>query len=183
MALFLNAYAQDQAPTEPGDSTSSTSDSGLPRNVFVPPKVVKEFFPDITGHYSTDADSNAVGKPTATEMATYGTRDGSRRVILSVDDYASPGDALSAYQVAVQKSQVPEFNPIALANVGQQVLAGIVTRGSETRVVIRVLDGSLIVGATLAGYEATTDNIAKLTELARQEVSQARSHVRSRRRR
>ena len=41
------------------------------------------------------------------------------------------------------------------------------TRGAETHVGLGVLDDKLIVGATLAGYDATSDNTVKLVGMAR----------------
>jgi hypothetical protein len=39
----------------------------------------------------------------------------------------------------------------------------------------------LLVAATLGGFDASTDNIAKLADLTRKELAQAKSHKRSRR--
>ncbi len=180
-ALCLSAYGQDEPVTEPSSSTSSTSDFTLPRKMFVSLGVVKQFFPAVTRQYSPDSNSTAVGKPQATRMVIFSTNDGSKRVTLSVADYDNPGDASSAYQQAAQKSQLPEFNPIAVSNVGQQVFAGTVAQGTQTQVSLTALDGTLIVGATLAGFDATTENIGKLAELARKEVSEAKTHARRRR--
>jgi len=110
-------------------------------------------------------------------MVIFSTKDGSKKVTLSVAEYGNPSDASSAYQQAVQKSQLPEFNPIAVSNVGQQVFAGTVAQGAETQVGLTALNGTLIVGATLAGFDATTENMGKLAELARKEVSEAKTHA------
>ena len=48
------------------------------------------------------------------------------------------------------------------------------TMGMETHVGLGALDGKLIVGVTLAGYDATPDKIARLVDLARTEVTAAR---------
>ncbi len=111
-------------------------------------------------------------------MVIYGTKDGSKKITLSVDAYDNPGDASSAYQQAVQKTQLAEFNPIAVSHVGDKVFGGIVTQGAETHIGLGVLQGALIVAATLAGYDATTENIGNLTELARREVSEAKTYAR-----
>ena len=62
---------------------------------------------------------------------------------------------------------VPGFNPVPVPTLGQRAFAGSVTRGAETRVGLGVLDDELIVGATLAGYDATSDNTVKLVGMAR----------------
>jgi len=179
-ALSLSMYAQDQST---GEATTASSDSTLNRSVLVPLKTVKQLFPDITHIDASGANFSAAGTPVATRVAIYATRDGSRKVTLSVDEYQNAGDALSAYQVAFKKSQSPEFAPIAISNVGENVFAGTVTQGSDTHVTIGALDGILIVGATMSGFDATTENIASLSDLARKEVEEANTHVKARRRR
>ncbi len=191
-ALTATVYAQDEPTTDqpnvPTSSTSSpkktssTSDSALHRDMFVTLAVVQQFFPEVMKD-GLETDSAAVGKPVATRAANYTSKDGSKRVILSVDQYQSVGEALYAYQDARQKSEASEANPIAISNVGQQVFAYNVTQGTETRPVITSLDDTLIVRATLAGYDATTDSIAKLADLTGKEVEQARAHVSTRRKR
>jgi hypothetical protein len=154
----------------------SSSDSTLPRNVVVPLSVVNQFFPDVTQEASTGQNTTAVGNPTATRSVIYTTSDGSKKVTLTVDQYGSASDASSAYQEAVQKSEaVPGFTPLPPPNVGQQAFAGIVTMGAETHVGLGALDGTLIVGATLAGYDATPTNIAQLVALASTEDAAAKA--------
>jgi hypothetical protein len=160
---------QDQPPF------TTSSGSTLPRNVVVPLSVVNEFFPDVTQEASTGQNATAVGNPTATRSVIYATSDGSKKVTITVDQYGSASDASSAYQEAVQKSEeVPGFTPLPPPIVGQQAFAGIVTMGAETHVGLGALDGTLIVGATLAGYDATPDNIAQLVALARTEDAAAK---------
>ncbi len=48
------------------------------------------------------------------------------------------------------------------------------TINAETHIGLGVLDDKLIVGATLAGYDATPDNTAKLVALARMQASPQR---------
>jgi hypothetical protein len=151
-----------------GSSSSATSGTTLPRNVVVPLSVVSRFFPEITGETSTGRKLTATGDPKATRIVIYETGDGSKKVTITVDQYGSSSDASSAYQQAVQKSQsVPGFKPVPVSNLGQQAFAGTVTMGAETHVGLGALDGQLIVGVTLAGYDATTDNTAKLVAVAR----------------
>ncbi|HKD86571.1 MAG TPA: hypothetical protein VKB58_17615 [Terriglobales bacterium] len=178
-ALSMHLYAQEQPSTD--TSGASSSDAVLSRNMLVPLKVVREFFPAISRLQGGEENASAVGNPTATRTAVYTTKDASKRVVLSVEQYASLGDALTAYQEAVKRTQVPELTPIALSNVGQDVFAGIVTQGGDTHVTIKTLDGDLLVGATLSGFDASTDNIAKLANLTRKELAQAKGHEKSRR--
>ena len=51
------------------------------------------------------------------------------------------------------------------------------TQGAETHIGLGALDHKLIVGATLAGYDATPDNIAKLVAVARMQSDAARKAV------
>ena len=48
------------------------------------------------------------------------------------------------------------------------------TINAETHIGLGVLDDKLIVGATLAGYDATPDNTAKLVALARMQAVAAK---------
>ena len=178
--LSVHAYGQE-LPSNDTATTASASDATLSRNMLVSAKVVKEFFPAINHLQSSEADETPVGKPVGTRTAIYATKDGSKKVILSVGEYGSPGDALTAYQEVVKRIQVPDLTPIAVANVGQDVFAGILAQGDETRVSVNTLDGDLLVGATLTGLEASTDNIGRLAELTRRELAQAKAHARSRR--
>ena len=150
------------------NSTKSASDFTLPRSVVVPLSVVSRFFPEVTQEASTGRNLTAAGNPTATRSVIYATSDGSKKVTITVDQYRSSSDASSAYQQAVQKSQsVPRFNPVPVPTLGQRAFAGSVTRGAETHVGLGVLDDELIVGATLAGYDAASDNTVKLVGMAR----------------
>ncbi|MGC1323198.1 MAG: hypothetical protein WA849_13520 [Candidatus Udaeobacter sp.] len=58
--------------------------------------------------------------------------------------------------------------------MGQKAFAGMVTMGAETHIGLGALVGKLIVGVTLAGYDATPDNVAKLVALAQKEDAAAR---------
>ena len=152
------------------------SGTTLPRNVVVPLSEVSRFFPEIIRETSTGRNLTATGNPKATRMVIYETGDGSKKVTITVDQYGSSSDALSAFQQAVQKSQsVPGFKPVAVPTLGQQTFAGTTTMGAETHVGLGALDHELIVGATLAGYEATSDNAAKLVDIARMQSAAAKS--------
>jgi len=151
--------------------SSATPGPTLPRNVIVPLTAVSSLFPEIIRETSTGRNLTATGDPKATRMVIYAIDARSKKVTITVDQYRSPRDASSAYQQAVQKSQsVPGFKLIPVANFGQQTFAGTVTIDAETHIGLGVLDDKLIVGATLAGYDATPDNTAKLVALARMQA-------------
>ena len=148
----------------PATSASTT----LPRNVIVPLSEVSRFFPDITREASTGPDLTATGNPKATRMVIYESGDGAKKVTITVDRYGSSRDASSAYKQAVQKSQsVPGFKPVQVPRSGQQAFAGTTTMDGETHIGLGTLDHKLIVGATLAGYDATPDNVTKLVAVTR----------------
>jgi hypothetical protein len=155
-------------------AATNVTGSTLPRNVVVPLSAVNRFFPEISQEASSGQNLTAAGNPTATMSAIYATSDGSKKVTITVDQYGSPSDASSAYRQAVQKSQsVPDFKPVLAPDLGEHAFAGTVTRAAETHVGLGALDGKLIVGATLVGYDATPDNIAKLVAVTRAEDAAA----------
>jgi hypothetical protein len=162
------------------ESTTSLAASGttLHRKVIVPLSEVSRLFPDITREASTGRNLTTTGNPKATRMVVYETSDGSKKVTISVDQYGRSSDALVAYQQAVQKSQsVPGFNSVPVPILGQQTFAGTTTMGVETHMGLGMLDGKLIVGATLAGYDATPENMSKLVAVARIQSATAKSAV------
>jgi len=144
----------------------------LPRNVVVPLRVVKRFFAEVTQQASTGRNLTAVGNPKATRSVIYANADDSKKVTITVDLYRNSRDAWPAFREALQKSKdVPGFKPISIPTVGQRAFAGMVTMGTETHVGLGALDGKLIVGVTLAGFDATRRNISELVALARVEVA------------
>ena len=64
-------------------------------------------------------------------------------------------------------SRFPDSILFLYQTLGQRAFAGSVTGVQETRVGLGVLDDELIVGTTLAGYDATSDNTVKLVGMAR----------------
>src|SRR5262249_28279612 len=83
-------------------------------------------------------------------------------------------DASAAYAEAVQESRsVPRFRAIDAPRLGPQAFIGTVTQGTETHIGLGALRGTLIVGVTLAGYQASADTAAKLVSLAREEEKAA----------
>jgi len=152
----------------------------LPRNYVVLLSVVNQYFDSITKEDSTGKDSTAQGDPNATRAVFFIDDADTQKVTITVDRYNSISDAVSAYQTALEKSEeVPGFTPITIPPVGQQSFAGSVTQGVETHVGLGALDGKFVFGATLAGFDATSDNVASLVGLARAEnaaIDAASSH-------
>lgn len=176
--LALNAYAQDEdATTPPARSKKSTkAEPLLPRTVVIPLQPVKDAFPEVSRQVSTGPDSSARGTPKLTRAVVYASSDGAKQVTLTVDEYEYESQALLAYQQANQETLAAEFEPIAISNVGQQVFAGAMKQGGATQIVVVTLNSLLLVGARLAGYDDTTDNISRLVELTR--LQESESHTR-----
>jgi len=156
-------------------SLLGVSGNVLPRNTIVSLSLVQRYFPQVVRQLSAGRNSTAVGHPTATLSVIYVNSDGSKKVTLTIDRYATTSAAHSAYTLALQKSRIPGFKPVTVPRFGQQSFAGTVTRGHETHVGLGSLQGALIVGATIAGYSATRSTIANLTALARAESSLAKA--------
>ena len=174
-ALSLNANGQS-----PANGSTQASDSTLPRKVVVPISMVNRFFPEVTGEASTGRNLTAVANAKATRSVIYANSDTSKKVTITVDEYPTASDASSAYQEAVAKSKtVPGFKPVPAENLGQDAFVGTVTQGGETHIGLGALHDTLIVGATLAGYDLTPENTAKLISLAHEEerVAKAAMHL------
>lgn len=157
-----------------GAGVAAASNAVLPRNVVVGLSVVQKYFAEVTREQYSGSNSTAVGNPAATRSVFFVNADGSKKVTLSVDRYASNGAALTAYREAVGKSKLPGFSPLTVPTIGQSTFAGRLTRGAETHVGMGALDGNLIVGATLAGFAASKTNINNLVSLARIEEATAK---------
>lgn len=148
----------------------------LPRSAAVAVDVVSHLFPEATLEIATGENTTAVGNPRATRSVIYANNDSSRKVTISVDQYANSNDASSSYEAAIVKSRtVRGFKPISAPNLGPHTFVGRVTQGAETHVGAGAVDGTLIVGATLAGYEPTPRNVATLIELTRTEQATAKA--------
>jgi hypothetical protein len=148
----------------------------LPREVVVPISTVNRFFPEVTQQASTGLNLTAVANAQATRSVVYANSDGSKKVTITVDKYSTVGDASSAYQEAVTKSKtVPGFKPLSAENLGQNAFVGTVTQGGETHIGLGALHGTLILGVTLAGYDPTPENTAKLISLTREEERAAKA--------
>jgi hypothetical protein len=137
--------------------------------------VVSRSFPELSREASTGQNVTAVGNPIATRSVIYTNNDNSKKVTITVDQYASTSDASSAFQEAIEKSKaVAGFKPVPGDNVGHHSFIGSVTQNGETHIGFGALDGTLIVGATLAGYDLTRATTAKLVSLAREELDAAK---------
>jgi hypothetical protein len=170
----LSLTADGQSPS-PANSSAKASDSMLPRKVVVPISTVTRFFPEVTRETSTGRNLTAVSDTKATRSVIYANSDSSKKVTITVDQYPTASDASSAYQEAVAKSKtVPGFKPVPAENLGQDAFVGTVTQGGETHIGLGALHGTLIVGATLAGYDPTPDKIANLISLTREEENAAK---------
>jgi hypothetical protein len=165
----LSPVTDGQSPS-PANSSMQASDSTLPREVVVPISVVNRFFPEVTSEASTGRNLTAVANAKATRSVIYTNSDGSKKMTITVDEYARASDASSAYQEAVAKSKtVPGFKPVPAENLGQDAFVGTVTQGGETHIGLGALHDTLIVAATLAGYDLTPENTAKLISLTHEE--------------
>lgn len=149
-------------------ATDETSGRLLPRNFVVTLRLVSQLFPEIVQQSSTGRDLTAVGNPEATRAVFFTNGDGSKLVTVTVDRYRTSNEASDAYREALDRSRrAPGFKPISLLlNVGQEAFAGTANVGDEVHVGLGALDGTLIVGATLAGFQATLDNFINLVALA-----------------
>jgi len=179
-AAVLIAVSEVLLLTADGQSPSAAkaADSILPRNVVVATNVVNRFFPEVTSEASTGHNLTAVGNPKATRSVIYANSDSSRKVTISVDNYATQSDASSAYQEAVAKSKtVPGFKSVPSESLGRDAFVGTVTQGGETHIGLGALRGTLIIGATLAGYDVTPENTARLISLTREEERAAKVGV------
>jgi CubicO group peptidase (beta-lactamase class C family) len=174
-ALWLTPLVGGQLPAS-GIASASGYNAVLHRDAVVPLSVVTRLFPEITREMSTGPNSTAVGKPKATRSVSYANSDNSKKVTISVDQYASPNDASAAYREAVQKSRtVPGFRPMSAQNLGPHSFIGTVTQGTETHIGIGAVRGTSIVGATLVGYDTTPATTADLISLAHDEENAAAS--------
>lgn len=171
-SLSSYGYALQPIPLE----STQVPNAILPRNVIIPLTLVNQIFSEITQETGTGANMTAVGNPRATRSVIYASSDNSKKATITVDQYKCSKDASSAFQQAIQKSQLPEFKSLSVPTLGQISFAGTVTRNEETHIGLGILDGYLIIGVTLAGYDASPDNIDKLVKLARTEISKAEAN-------
>ena len=171
----LSLTADGQSSPSPANGSAKASYSMLPREVVVPISTVNRFFPEVMREASSGRNLTAVANAKATRSVIYANSDSSKKVTITVDEYPTASDASSAYEEAVAKSKtVPGFKPISAENLGQNAFVGTVTQGGETHIGLGALRGTLIVGATLAGYDPTPENTVRLISLTREEERAAK---------
>jgi hypothetical protein len=148
----------------------------LPRDTIVPVSVVTQHFPDIAKEASTGPNETSVGKPLASRSVVFTSADGTKKVTLSVDQYASDSDAAAAYQTAVEGSKTaPGFKPAVSPKLGEEAFAGSSQVGAEMHFGLGTRDGRLIVSATHAGaIPVTPENSSRLIDLAGAELDTAK---------
>ncbi|HEY6487132.1 MAG TPA: hypothetical protein VIX83_12165 [Candidatus Cybelea sp.] len=133
---------------------------------------VRSYFPEITRLAQTGADTNAQGDAASSRSVFYENGGGSKRVTISVDRYGDAAAAASAYASARKKSEeVPNFKALKVPNLGARTFAGTVTMKGETHIGLGVLSGDFVVGATLAGFDASHASASKLVSMSRAEVA------------
>ena len=170
--LSIAAYGQAISPAA---GSASVSDSLLSREVVIPISTVRRFFPQVDQEARTGPHLTAVGNPKATRSVIYSRSNSTKKVTLTVDEYASSTDALAAYEEAVEKSKaLPGWTPVSAPDLDQNAFMAIVTRGEETHIAFGALQGNLILGITIVGYNPTPGTIIKLRSLAREEQAVAR---------
>jgi hypothetical protein len=169
--LSLAACGDDSSST-----TTATSAALLPRNTVVPVSVVTQYFPDVTKEASTGLNETSVGKPIASRSVVFASADGKKKVTLSVDQYASAGDAAAAYQTAVQGSKAaPGFKPATTPILGEEAFAGTSQVGAEMHFGLGARYGRLIMSVTHAGdIPVTPDNSNNLISLGAEELTTAK---------
>ena len=140
----------------------------LPRDRVVPLSAVTQHFPDITEEAAAGPNETSVGKPVGSISVVFISTDGMKKVTLSVDQYASTADAVTAYKTAVEGSlAAPGFKPAEAPTLGQGAFAGTSQVGEEKHFGLGAHDGRLIVSATHAGdIPVTPENSSGLIRLA-----------------
>lgn len=164
--------APAQAQTPPPVVSVQSPGTSPSVNAALALKAVQRLFPEVTRVVSIGPDSTAVGRPTATIAVVLADPTGTKKVTLSVDVYDSSSAAAAAFRQAARASRaVPGFTPLTTPRLGTATTGGTVTMGGETHIGIGVLDGNHLVGATIAGFDATPANTARLVALVRVQLA------------
>nr|WP_237726888.1 hypothetical protein [Rhodococcus jostii] len=173
--LFAGGCGQQDTQSDAESQQDATTSEAilLPQEILVGLDVVQTYFPEIEQQTATSENSTASGTPDATRMVIY--EGGGRRVTVSVDRYPSVDAAATAFEQAIDNSEVvPGFVALpAPADVGDKAFAGSVTQGEDTHIGYGALAGEYVIGVTSAGYPATTENVEKLAGLTRDAVEKA----------
>jgi hypothetical protein len=177
LAAILVAAALLPLTAFGGDSSKpSAAAKLLPRDTVVPASAVTRHFRDITAEASVGPNETSVGKATGSISVVFTDADGTKKVTLSVDEYASADDAAAAFQTAVQASEAaPGFRRTGVPKLGEQAFAGSSQVGAEMHYGLGARDGRLIVSATHAGdIPVTADNSNRMIDLADAVLAAAR---------
>lgn len=148
----------------------------LPRDTVVPLNDVAKYFPDVTTEASTGLNETKIGSPAASLSVVFTSADETKKVTLSVDQYASADEATAAYNTAVEGSkEAPGFEPAETPSLGQAAFAGTSQVGDEKHFGLGALDGRLIISATHAGaIPVTPENTENLIGLSAAELVTAK---------
>ncbi len=171
-AMLLIAAVFLPFPARGADSSTRPSSAAaqlLPRDVVVPVSAVTKYFPVVTGEASTGPNETTVGNATGSISVVFTDANKTKKVTLSVDEYANTHDAAAAFQMAVEASKAaPGFKLTAAPNLGQEAFAGTSQSGAEMHYGLGARDGRLIVSATHAGdIPVTLNNSSSMIGLAR----------------
>lgn len=174
LATTRQAGAQSSTPEAERESATPEDNGLLPREVILSVEAVQEVIPEIADEIDTGPNTTVIGAPIANRAVTYATADGAHRVVLSVDQYATAGNARRAFDEAFAASkEVPGVTTEVVSSLGEAALIGVVTQGDETHVGGGARFGVLIVNATLQTFDGTDENKAKVAELILDQAQQA----------
>lgn len=176
------AACSSEAPTNETAASSETSAKAwklLQRSAIVPLSMVTEYFPGVDTEATVEPNQTSVGNAAGSISVVFTDAAGTKKVNLSVDEYATAGDAAAAFGAAVQGSKVPlGFKPAPPPNLGEEALAGTSQVGEEQHFGLGAREGRLIVSATHAGgIPITPENSSKLIELGRAELAAAKQAI------
>jgi hypothetical protein len=148
----------------------------LPRAAIPPVSAVTKVFPDVTRETGTGPNETAVGAPAASRSVIFTSADGTKKVTLSVDRYASPEQAAAAFRTAVAGSRAaPGFKPAPAPKLGEEAFAGTSQVGKEMHFGLGARDGALIMSATHAGaIPVTPENTRRLVALGGETLAKAK---------
>ena len=152
------------------------ADTLLPRDAVVSVAVVTKYFPDVTQEASAGPNQTTAGNAVGSISVVFTSTDGTKKVTVSVDQYADNNDAAAAFQIAAEGSKsAPGFKPAPAPPLGEEALAGLSQVGAEQHFGLGARDGQLIISATHAGtIPVTSENSAKLVDLGREELINAK---------
>ena len=90
-------------------AVAATPSPVLPRSAIVELSIVQKYFPQVMREQYSGMNKTAAANPIATRSVIFASGDGSKKVTLSVDRYASGGDALSRLPRSRRKKQNPRL--------------------------------------------------------------------------